>query len=135
MGCTARAALVSPVLGFPLAVGPPTRPVSVVGIAATEVADSYLNIIFNTVTKARTQWTYADEAADSLTSVLNKNRSMICTTPFVTGTSGCTILAVTLPDVTKVPVLFVLKVRGSPPAVVIEFEERLGLYTVVPFTI
>lgn len=54
-------------------------------------------------------------------------------TPFEVNTSGCTIRAVTLPDVTKVPVLLVTKVSGSPPAVIREVEEaKLGLYTAVP---
>jgi hypothetical protein len=72
--------------------------------------------------------TYAELAAAGSLAVLAKTPSMTCTTPFFTSTSLVTILAADEPDTTNVPVLFVMKVSGSPLAdVKFEDEERAGL--------
>ena len=60
--------------------------------------------------------------------MLAKTPSMTCTTPFFASTSLLTILAADEPDITYVPVPFVMKVNGSPLAdVKFEDEERAGL--------
>jgi hypothetical protein len=59
---------------------------------------------------------------------LAKTPSITCTTPFFANTSLVTILAVEFPDVTNVPVVFVMKDNASPLAeVTFEEEEKEGL--------
>ena len=72
--------------------------------------------------------THAELAAAVLLAVLAKTESIMCTTPFFTNTSLLTILAVDDPDMTNVPVLFVIKVNDSPLAEVrFKDAEKAGL--------